>query len=158
MQSNQGRLPCGPQLLVTLLMKLKVFTLRFQPEEGGFDDTEVVEFLDEHVVLDVTDHFFVHEKWPTWALLVRYREAQEPKGGTARRREDWRATLPEAEHPLFDALRRWRNERAKKQGRPAYVLLTNRQLAAVSRARPTTIQALGEIEGVRSSASARARG
>ncbi|MEM7674626.1 MAG: hypothetical protein AAF449_01345 [Myxococcota bacterium] len=105
-------------------MRLKVFTLRFQPEAGGFDDTEVVEFLEGHIVLDVTEHFFIHEKSPVWALLVRYRETQDFNKPKGRGREDWRATLSDAEQPLFDALRRWRNERAKKDGRPAYVLLS----------------------------------
>lgn len=128
-------------------MKLKVFTLPFRPELGGFDDAEVTQFLEGHVVLDVSEHFFVHEQSPTWALLVRYREEAQT-GGLKRRQEDWRATLSKDEQPLFDALRRWRNERAKRDGRPAYVLLTNRQLAEVARIRPSSLEALSAVNGV----------
>ena len=38
-------------------------------------------------------------------------------------------------------------ERAKQTGIPAYVICNNRQLAEVVNARPTTLAALGSIEG-----------
>ena len=56
--------------------------------------------------------------------------------------------VPEAERALFAALRRWRNERAKRNGRPAYVLFRNAQLADIARTRPTTLAALREVHGV----------
>jgi hypothetical protein len=45
-------------------MKLKVVTLRFDDETGGFDDREPRE------VLGVSEHFFVHDRRPTRALLL----------------------------------------------------------------------------------------
>ena len=79
-------------------------------------------------------------------LLVSYRETGG--GAPSSPRRDWRTGLDEAERRLFDALRRWRNERAQREGRPAYVLLTNRQLAALAERRPTDLAGLREIEGI----------
>ncbi len=55
------------------------------------------------------------------------------------RGESEAATELEPEHrAIFEALRKWRNERAKRDGRPPYVLFTNGQLANIARARPDT--------------------
>ena len=55
----------------------------------------------------------------------------------------------EPEHrAVFEALRRWRNERAKRDGRPPYVLFTNSQLVSIARTRPDTKAGLEAIPGV----------
>jgi superfamily II DNA helicase RecQ len=39
---------------------------------------------------------------------------------------------------LFNALKKWRNDCARRDGKPAYVLFTNAQLAHMAQQRPTT--------------------
>lgn len=131
-------------------MKLRVFTLRLDPDTGAFDDGELQSFLENREALDVSEHFFVHERVPTLALLVRYREVARPAGAPAREgpRPDPAAELSGEDRPLYEALRKWRNERARRDGRPAYVLLTNRQVAEIARKRPGSLRALQELEGV----------
>ena len=53
-------------------MKLRVFTLRMNPATGVFDDKEVSEFQLGKDVIDVSEHFLVHERTPTLTLVVRY--------------------------------------------------------------------------------------
>ncbi|MBI5245271.1 MAG: hypothetical protein HY922_16535 [Elusimicrobia bacterium] len=73
-------------------MKLKVFTLRMNPATGIFDDRELCEFQLGKDVLEVSEHFLVHEKTPTLVLVLRYRELPD---GASRppetARKDWRA-------------------------------------------------------------------
>jgi superfamily II DNA helicase RecQ len=133
-------------------MRLKVFTLRYSPASEGFDDHVLSAFLADKEALSVHEHFFVHEQVPTWALLVSYRELTRP-GDRERERAreqtvDHRAELGPDEQRLFDALRTWRNERARREGKPAYLLFTNRQLAELVRLRPTTLAALHAIDGL----------
>jgi superfamily II DNA helicase RecQ len=52
-----------------------------------------------------------------------------------------------AELPLFNALRDWCAERSKRDGVPPYVICTNRQCAAMVKARPQSLSKLAEIEG-----------
>ena len=83
-------------------MKLKVITLRLDPATGMFDDGELHEYLKHREALDVSEQFFVHERVPTWALLVSYREIEEP-AGKARSREprpDPAAELSAEDRPL----------------------------------------------------------
>ncbi len=136
-------------------MQLKVFTLRLDPAGGEFDDDAMTAFLAERQVLSVSKHFFVHEQTPTWALLVSYRDGPDRRpvvagrrttGGSAR--PDPRVDLSAEETAVYDAVRRWRAARAQREGRPPYVLLTNRQIAAVVRQRPASLAQLREVEGI----------
>ena len=49
---------------------------------------------------------------------------------------------------MYDALRAWRTERAQSEGKPAYILFTNRQLVAIVRARPSSRAELERVPGV----------
>jgi ATP-dependent DNA helicase RecQ len=55
---------------------------------------------------------------------------------------------PALDTALFERLRGWRGEQAKKQRVPAYVVLHNSHLEAISARKPGTIHELGAIKGV----------
>ena len=57
-------------------------------------------------------------------------------------RED--ADLP----PAFDALKRWRLERAKADEVPAYVVFHNATLAEIAERQPRTLSELAQVPGV----------
>ena len=134
-------------------MKLRVFTLRLDRSTGRFDDGDLQAFLEdtevERDVIEVKESFFENDGDPLWALLVTYREARRgrrlPRKGS---RRDWRAELDERERALFDALRLWRAETAKREGLPVYLICNNRHLAEISRERPTTLEQLRMINGL----------
>ena len=46
-------------------MKLKIFTLRLNPATGLFDEGELVSFQLGKDVIEISEHFLVHEKTPT---------------------------------------------------------------------------------------------
>ncbi len=132
-------------------MNVKVFTLHPDPETGRFDDSELQEFLEERELLSVSEHFYVHEGRPTLALLLTWRPLPIPRATDAEHTKPHRdpaADLADDERPVYAALRRWRNERAKRDGRPAYIYLSNAQLAEITRLRPTTMEALQQIQGI----------
>jgi ATP-dependent DNA helicase RecQ len=56
--------------------------------------------------------------------------------------------LPDVDADLFERLRSWRGEQAKKQRVPAYVVLHNSHLEEISARKPTTTHELGAIKGV----------
>jgi hypothetical protein len=49
---------------------------------------------------------------------------------------------------LFERLRSWRSEQARRQQVPAYVVLHNSHLEEISTHKPHTIQELGAIKGI----------
>ena len=54
----------------------------------------------------------------------------------------------EVDTELFERLRGWRSEQAKKQQVPAYVVLHNSHLEEISTHKPRTIHELGAIKGM----------
>lgn len=64
---------------------------------------------------------------------------------------DGRAETPPVASPqeeaLFQTLREWRAEEARKLGMPPYIVATDKVLRAVAAKRPTTVEGLREIPG-----------
>ena len=98
-------------------MKMRMFTFKLDPVTGAVDDGPLTAFFADRDALDATEHGFVHDGLPTLTMVVRYRDvpASSPRPAPER------ATEPleiEPEHrALFEALRRWRNERAPRSHR-----------------------------------------
>lgn len=129
-------------------MKLRVYTLAFDEDTGGFDDARIRAELDAYAVISYAEHFFVHDGRPHLVILAAVSdlpgpsEVRKPVNNTARHE------LPPEDQPLFEVLRRWRNERARRDGRPPYLIFNNTLLAAIARARPGSRTALAEVPGI----------
>ena len=133
-------------------MKARVFTLRLDAEHRALDDSELSAFLEEHDALSVAHHPLAIDGQPALAVIVTWRgRASAPLPAPPRGRPLPQAPPLEVAEPdraLFELLRAWRNERARRDGRPAYVMFTNAQLAEVARVRPATLARLGEVPGI----------
>ena len=132
-------------------MPVRVFTVLFDPSQGRFDDDELVSALDGCRVLSLSDHAFTVDSTPVLAVTVRFDLPPPPPGTPARPkapRDRPQDALADVDKQLFEALRSWRNTRAKKDGRPAYVLFTNAQLVDIATRRPATKAALQAIDGI----------
>jgi superfamily II DNA helicase RecQ len=141
-------------------VRIQVLTLRYHAARGGFDDGPLDELVRARHVLSVSEHFFCVDEVPHLACVVRWQEDGDGADGTrppaatpGRRkprpaRPDPAADLDAGQRADFEALRAWRRTRARAEGLPAYSLLTDRQIAAIVRARPGSVEALAEIEGV----------
>ena len=133
-------------------MKVKVFTLPWRTDGEGFDDTVVETFLADRTAIDVSEHFFVHEKMPVLVLVVTWRGgeavARSRPGASVGTRPDPSTDLAPDERRRYEALRTWRNQHARKTGRPPYVVFTNRQAADIARKAPSTRAELGEVPGI----------
>ena len=130
-------------------MRVKVITLVYDEGLRGFSRDALERLGSEGALLEVREHFFVHQGVPHLALVVLLDEA-----GTGARRAlgkdgpDPGDALPAGVQPLYRNLRRWRNERAKVEGVPAYALFRNTQLVDICRRLPKSMAALREIEGI----------
>jgi superfamily II DNA helicase RecQ len=132
-------------------MPVRVFTVSFDPAQGRFDDAAMVAALEGCRVLSLSDHAFTVDGTPVLALTVRFEPPPPPPGTAAKPsapRNRPQDALADVDKPLFEALRTWRNTRAKKDGRPAYVLFTNAQLTEIATRRPSTKAALQAIDGI----------
>ena len=135
-------------------MLVRVFTLKFDPVVSGFDDSGLQNFIKDKEILSIRDHFFTRDEVPYLTVIVTYNllRPEEKKGAVQERKEEdrekWRQILEEADWPLFNTLRDWRNSLAREEGVPPYVICSNRQLAQIAHRRPDTLQKLAAIEGM----------
>ena len=138
-------------------MQVDVLTLRYDPSRGVLDDTALREFTRDKVVLAVRDHFYQVGSVPHLTLVIEYRLPAPGPGARpapagreerAARTDDLRDALAPAARELFDLLRSWRARLARDEGVPAYAILTNAELVAVARARPSSLGELLAIPGL----------
>ena len=129
-------------------MRARVVTLPLNPVSGCFDDAPLVEVMESHDVQSMSEHLIEFEGRPAMVFVLRIREADLPTRPHSRGRSRPQDELLPEERGLFETLRSWRNERAKQDGRPAYVLFTNAQLAEIATTRPSSMAELHKIEGV----------
>ncbi len=134
------------------MVKARILTLPFDARIGCFDDQGMRHFLADKELVELRDHFFLHQGIPYLTIVLTYRSdggtvEPAPAAKKDRRRESWRKLLEPGDMPLFNSLREWRSEKAKSDGVPPYVICTNLQLAEVVRARPRSLNKLGEIDG-----------
>jgi ATP-dependent DNA helicase RecQ len=66
----------------------------------------------------------------------------------ARKARGESAPLPPSDTPLFERLRAWRRNEAKRQAVPPYVIFADKTLIDLARVRPRTPDALARIGGV----------
>lgn len=133
-------------------MQVRVITMRYNEGLQGFSEDQLQRATFGKSVLNVSEHFFVHGNVPHLALVLQVGDAPRYENAGSYRPRDPNAPDPmedmtDAQKSVFLALKTWRNETAKTEGRPAYAIARNTQLAELAKSAPKTKAALKEIEG-----------
>ena len=109
-------------------------------------------FLRSHRVLAVHREFVALDERSYWALAVEYLadgvNISQRKDGAKKEQIDYREILSPDEFVRFASLREWRKRAAHAEAVPVYVILTNEQMAGISKANCRTKAALTEVEGI----------
>ncbi|MBR4188453.1 MAG: HRDC domain-containing protein [Kiritimatiellae bacterium] len=134
-------------------MQIRVITMRYSEGLQGFSEDALRRATFGREVLAVQEHFFTYGNVPHLALVLTLGDVPgEATGSGGFKPRDPNApnpeeTLPEECRGIYRSLKAWRNETAKAEGRPAYAIARNAQLAELVRAAPKTLAALKEIPG-----------
>ena len=136
-------------------MPFRVFTLQCN-EDGVFEDAELHTFSQENQVLTCSKDFYFHRNEPKMVVFVEYRPKKKkdylhkparmisPSNLT----ETGKLRLTPVQKNLYDALRKWRNQKGKKEGKPLMNILTNAQLEDIVRLMPRSIGDFRKISGI----------
>ncbi|MBU0754154.1 MAG: HRDC domain-containing protein [Planctomycetes bacterium] len=129
-------------------MFFSTLTLKYDPQEGHIDDASFQAFARNKEILSVKDHFYLYRELPHLTLCISWRMPEAGGKKSAPSNEAWRSMLKTPrDEELFDRLRRWRADKARKEGVPAYAILTNKQLAEMAAMKPASKAALGQVKG-----------
>lgn len=141
-------------------VETKLLTLRYSPELGGIDDAPLRALGREYEIVSLREHFFIAQDLPHLLCIVtcRRRAAAQtaraapttPTATEASKRSsaDPPPDLTDEQRRLYDAVRTWRADQAERAGVPRYVVLTNRDVEALVRRRPTSLGGLRKIPGI----------
>jgi superfamily II DNA helicase RecQ len=140
-------------------MRTTLLTLSFSRAEGRFVDEPLRQLLAQEPESTLREHLLAVDGSPYLLCVVTHvgsavaRPCQAPAANGREPRpapplQDVLQGLDDDQRRLFERIRKWRNETAKNEGVPPYVVLTNRQLVAVVERRPGSRTALGEVAGL----------
>ena len=133
-------------------MQIRVVTLRYSEALQGFPEDALRAATFGREVLGATEHFFVHGNVPHLTLVLSLGDSPQYEGHGPYRQRDPNASDPEegmtdGQKTCYRALKTWRNETAKAEGKPAYAIARNTQLAELAKSSPTTLAAIREVPG-----------
>lgn len=120
-------------------MKCQSFTLRLDDRQP-LDLARLNEFLGQITPVQVQSAL-VSGPRPAWSVLVLFEGETPPLAAE----EEPLATPQEV--ALFEALRRWRSQKAKEEGVKPYVIAHNAELSEMVTHKPATPEALAAIKG-----------
>lgn len=149
-------------------MKVKVFSIPFEPEKRTFNQQTLDEFMKNKTLVDKNDYLFEQDGRVYMAMVVEYEPklspAQSPRtkrvpvvgsanatvssGSVSVKKSYEPKNLNEWQRKLYEKMRQWRYTRASEQSIPAYKICTNRQLEMIVRKQPTSLEQLSLIEGM----------
>ena len=111
--------------------------------------TELNRLLRSERILSIKKEFVADGPDSFWSLAVSYLSSDDGGGkGGDKGKVDYRSVLSPDEFALYVKLRDWRKKVAESEAVPVYAVLTNEQLAEISRRRVKTKKAFQEIPGV----------
>ena len=131
-------------------MQIRVITLRYNEALHGFPEDALRTATFGREVLKASEHFFVHGNVPHLTLVLSLGDSPKYENAGSYRSRDPSAPDPEdgmteGEKTCYRALKTWRNETAKAEGRPAYAIARNTQLAELVKAMPKSLSSIKEI-------------
>ena len=133
-------------------MNITIITCAYDPQLGECDTTKLDQFCQEYNVLDYQGHLTIHEGLPLWTVLISYRNHKPkylpPQKNQSRNKVEPFRQLSVEQRPLYNAIRQWRKQQSEQEGKPAFALLKNEQIADIVRKLPTSIKALKTIDGI----------
>lgn len=111
------------------------------------DEEALNQFLASHQVVSVEKELIHSGQNAHWAFAISYRDTH-PANEAKRPTVDYKEVLNDEDFTRFAQLRELRNKLAKQEGRPAYAVFTNEQLANLVTGRVTTRVDMASIEGI----------
>ena len=132
-------------------MEIRVITLRYSEGSQGFPEDALRRACAGREVLEVSEHYFVYGNIPHLTLVLKLSGSAQNGDGEWRSKsgfQDLEVGLDENDKHLYRELKKWRNERAKRDGKPAYAIGRNTLILEIVKAHPTSLSALKEVDGM----------
>ena len=129
-------------------MQMRVLTLRYDDGLQGFPEEALIKACAGFEVLECKEHFYIHGGIPHLTLVLSLNSSAPIVKKGKKSGDDPYNELSSQEQILYRQLREWRNQRAKEEGIPSYVIIRNQLMAELCRKCPNSLAGLKEIVGI----------
>lgn len=128
-------------------MQIKIFTI------PAFDNNNVNEelnkFLRSHRVLEVQQEFVATKNGAYWCYSVKYlQNNMNTSYSNKREKVDYRKVLDDKTFAVFEQLRTFRKEIAKKDAVPAYAVFIDAELSEIAKLQKISPESIKTIKGI----------
>lgn len=125
-------------------MKIQLFKVRIDDEFCKKDQEAVNRFFGRVEVLRMEQQFLAEDR--CWSVLLVYEPGQHADKSTEIETETV-DSLSESEQDVYEALRTWRNEKARELQVPPYYIANNKELMRIVKTQIDVPDELLEIKG-----------
>lgn len=126
-------------------MRIKIINVSVPDFNSG--EAELNQFLATHKVVALDKALVQVGQQAYWSFVISYRS--EPQSAVSKRAVvDYKEVLNDEDFACFAELRDLRNRLAKEEGKPAYAIFTNEQLAKLITGRVITKETMAAIAGI----------
>lgn len=129
-------------------MDVRIVTLKYSEGLCGFPEEDLKRAITGREVLDIREHFFEYGRIPHMAMVVLLGDKLSKEVTVKTHEEDPELSVPERLRGLYREIRHWRNEKARQEGIPSYMVLRNAQIAEICQRLPRSLASLKEIPGI----------
>jgi superfamily II DNA helicase RecQ len=127
-------------------MRIKIINIRVPDSSLG--EEELNRFLATHKVVSVDKTCVQFGQNACWSFVISYLSEQKSDDSNKRSAVDYKEVLNDEDFSRFAQLRDLRNRLAKEEGKPAYAIFTNEQLAKLVTDRVTSKETMAAIAGI----------
>jgi len=127
-------------------MRFHLITLPLDHKQGQFNTQELDDFCQHHHILDWQFHFFVLHQQVFWTCWLGYEPIAAPDV-PQQAPQSQELQLPPLQQQVYEALKKWRRERAYQDGIATYIIAKNLELQRVATEMPQTASHLLAIPG-----------
>jgi superfamily II DNA helicase RecQ len=131
--------------LNSVQMNIKVFNIRLSKEFCHDDQTRMNAFLDSVEVKLTSTNFVTTGNTDYWSVVIFYTLKQPKK--QKEKAVIFVEELSQQEMRIFQALKLWRNDLAKKLEWSSFRICHNSHLLAVAKSNPQTLEELASVPG-----------
>jgi len=127
----------------------KTFRIRLSEDYRNEDESLLNDFLESVVPKQIDSQLIHHPTDPFWSVLVIYTPQSDVTLADGERiLFDTYEPLTAEEEILFMKLKTWRNELAKSESLPGYMILHDAHLMTLVKLRPQTRDDLQKLKGI----------
>jgi superfamily II DNA helicase RecQ len=132
-----------------MMLFAKTFRIRLSENHRIEDESLLNDFLESVVPKQIDSQMIHHPTDPFWSVLVIYTPQEEVTLADGERiLFDTYEPLTAEEEILFMKLKTWRNDLAKRECIPGYMILHDAHLMTLVKIRPETAEDIQKLKGI----------